>query len=113
MNILNMLSAAREKAFARDLVQRLTRELPPSLMEKRRTVLSVNKVTRLLERTYQAAGTYQMEHRLGFFKRAMLANAFKWELRGQAYPDDFIDLATEGLVVELSKATKPQNAKKA
>jgi len=111
MNILKMMSADREKVFAQELVQRLAKELPPSLMDKRRTVLSVNKVTRLLERTYQAAFKYQQEHRLGFFKRASLANSFKWELREAAYPDDFVDLATEGLVVELSKARKAQDTK--
>ncbi|RYF32311.1 MAG: hypothetical protein EOO21_07000 [Comamonadaceae bacterium] len=94
---------SRDGAFTKDLVARLTQELPPALMETRRKVLSVNKVTRQLERTFQAAAEYQREHRLGFIRRAFLANGFRWELKNSGYPDDFIDVAVEGLVVELSK----------
>jgi hypothetical protein len=97
---------SRDSAFARELVTRLTRELPPGLMETRRKVLSVNKVTRQLEKTYQAAVDYQREQRIGFIRRAFLANGFRWELKNSGYPDDFIDVAVEGLVVELSRARK-------
>lgn len=106
MSLSTFFSSASEKAFAKDMAQKLVKEIPPALMESRRKVLSVNKVTRLLERTFQMATEYQQEKRSGFVKRAMLANAFKWELKEAQYPDDFIDLATEGLVVTLSKAAK-------
>jgi hypothetical protein len=96
---------SRDSAFAKDLVARLTKELPPALMETRRKVLSVNKVTRQLEKTFQAAADYQRENRLGFIRRAFLANGFRWALKSSGYPDDFIDVAVEGLVVELSKPT--------
>jgi hypothetical protein len=100
------ISAAREKAFAVELAEGLVKELPPALMDTRRGVLSVNKVTRLLERTYRSAALYQEKHRIGGFKRAILANSFKWELKNRSYPDDFVDVATEGLVVELSRVAK-------
>jgi hypothetical protein len=96
---------AQEKAFARELVEHLVQELPPDLMVSRRQVLSVNKITKLLQKTYLSVGAYQREHKVGFIKRAVLANAFKWELKNTGYPDDFIDMATEGLVVEISRAT--------
>jgi hypothetical protein len=96
---------ALEKAFARELVERLVKDLPPALMTDRRNVLSVNKITKLLEKTYGSANAWQREHRIGFIKRAVLANAFKWELKNAGYPDDFTDMATEGLVVEITKAT--------
>lgn len=111
MTFLSFFSSAREKTFARELVLRLVKELPPALVEDRRKVLSVNKVTRLLERTYREAKSFQQTHRLGFVKRAILANSFKWELKSSAYPDDFVDLATEGLVIEVSRATKSPDAK--
>lgn len=104
MSVFRIFSTVEEKSFARTLVQLLVKELPPALVDSRRKTLSVNKVTRLLERTYKAAAQYQREHRVGYFKRAILANSFKWELKAHDYPDDFIDLATEGLVVELSRA---------
>ena len=104
------IGTAQEKAFARELVQRLVKELPPHLMESRRQVLSINKITRLLEKTYQSAGAYRREHGIGFIRRAVLANTFKWELKSSGYPDDFIDVATEGLVVEISKSGAPPAA---
>ncbi|MBA2962910.1 MULTISPECIES: hypothetical protein [Ramlibacter] len=97
---------SRDNGFAKDLVERLTKELPPTLIETRRKVLSVNKVTRQLEKTFQAAAAYQRENRLGFIRRAFLANGFRWGLKNAGYPDDFIDVAVEGLVVELSKPTR-------
>jgi hypothetical protein len=97
---------SRDSAFAKDLVARLTKELPPALMETRRKVLSVNKVTRQLEKAFQAAADYQRANRLGFIRRAVLANGFRWELKNSGYPNDFIDVAVEGLVVELTKPTR-------
>lgn len=92
-----------EKMLACDLAVSLQKDLPPSLMEKQRKVLSVNKVTRLLEKTYQIAQKHQTRQKMGFIKRAVLANSFKWELKNLGYPEDFIDMVTEGLVMELTK----------
>jgi hypothetical protein len=102
---------AEEKAFARDLVQRLVKELPPNDITTRRQVLSVNKITRELEKAYQNAAAYQRENRIGFIRRAVLANTFKWELKASGYPDEFIDVATEGLVFEISKVSRAPAAK--
>lgn len=104
MKLIRFFSHSDVKAFGRDLAQKLSKEIPPVLMENRRKVLSVNKITRLLENIYQTASDYQRDHRIGFIKRAVLVNNFKWELKNGKYPDDFVDMATEGLVVGLSKA---------
>ena len=104
MSISRYFSFSPEKIFARELAIRLAKELPPAFMEKSGKVLSVNKITRLLERTNQAAVDYQEEFDIGFIKRAVLASTFKWELKNMNYPDEFVDMATECLVVDLSKA---------
>ena len=111
LNIMRFswFSFSSEKSLAGDLVAQLIADLPPTLMETRRKVISVNKITRLLERTYESVGTYQNQHRLGFIGRAVLANQFKWALKNSGYPEDFVDMATEGLVVHFSR---PHNAKK-
>lgn len=100
---LTFFDHSAEKALARDLAVGLQKDLPPSLMEKQRKVLSVNKVTRLLEKTYQLAKEHQKHQKMGFIKRAVFANSFKWELKSLGYPVDFINMATEGLVMELMK----------
>lgn len=109
-----IFGSSKDAAFVNELVAALTKDLPPKLMDSRRGVLSVNKVTRQLEKTFQAAAAYHAEHRLGFIRRASFANSFRWELKGCGYPDDFVDMATEGLVVEVSKArtsTSPDGKK--
>jgi hypothetical protein len=69
-------------------------------------LLSVNKITRLLERTYALAADHRRKNRIGLLGQAVLANNFKWELKNAGYTEEFIDVATEGLVIELSKARK-------
>lgn len=109
--MFKFLSSAPEKAFAGELAARLEKDVPPGQMLANMKSMSVNKITRMLERTYQSVANYQREHRLGMFKRAALANAFKWELKSRGYPEEFVDLATEGLVMELMKAAGPPAAK--
>lgn len=92
-----------EKALAKELAAQINKNLSPRLMNERRQVLSANKISRLLEQSFEIAKAYQSEHKLGLIKRAVLANTFRWELRSCGYPDDFINVATEGLVVELEK----------
>jgi hypothetical protein len=103
--MLKLLSAAAEKAFAADLAARLEKDVPPGQMLANIGSMSVNRITRMLERTYQACAEYQKANSLGMIKRAVLANSFKWELKTRGYPDNFV-IATEGLVVELSKAAR-------
>lgn len=100
---LKLFNHSAEKALAHNLAIGLQKDLPPTLMEKQRKVLSVNKVTQLLEKTYQVAQDYQKNNKIGFVKRAILANSFKWELKSLGYPEDFIDMATEGLVMMLMR----------
>ena len=97
---------SRDSAFARQLAATLAKDLPPRLMEAQRGTMSVNRITRQLEKTYKAAADYQREQRIGFIRRAVLANGFRWELKNIGYPDDFVEVAIEGLVVELSRARK-------
>ena len=104
--MFGFFSFASDKAFAKSLVAELVHALSPAMISSKRKILSVNKVTRLLEQTFHRAIEHQKDARLGFVRRAVLANAFKWELLEAGYPKDFVDMATEGLVVELSRARR-------
>lgn len=75
--------------------------------------LSVNKTTRLLERLYDEAKGHFSEKKIGVVRRSVFANSFKWALTEKGYPSNFVNLATEGLVMELTKsAVKAISAKK-
>lgn len=95
-----------EKALAKELSTQIIKNLSPKLMKERRQVLSANKISRLLEQSFEIAKAYQTNNKLGMIKRAVLANSFRWELRACGYPDDFINVATEGLIIELGKKSK-------
>lgn len=104
--ITRLFSHDAEKALAKELSAQLVKNLSPKLMSERRQVLSTNKISRLLEQSYEVAKAYQSTHKLGMIGRAVLANSFRWELKACGYPEDFINVATEGLIVELGKKAK-------
>ena len=105
MNLLRFFQFAQEKALAQQLADQLAKELPPKFMESGSNKLSVNKVTRSLERVYQEAlGHDESRRRMGLVRRSVFANTFKWSLKEIGYSAEFCDVATEGLIIELAKA---------
>ncbi len=105
MKLLQLLNFPDEKALANDLVAQLVKELPPKFLgDENNNKLSVNKITRSLERAYQEARNRQPVGRMGLLRRSIFANAFKWGLRESGYSNEFVDIATEGLVMELAKS---------
>lgn len=92
-----------DAVFVTSMVDRLKKELSPALMAQHHQVLSVNKITRLLERNAGLAKTYQSENRFGYFRRVKFINAYKWSLKEIGYPDDFIKIAVESLIVGMAK----------
>lgn len=108
MNIFQSIGFGfnKEKALAFKLASQLAKEIPPALMQKKRESLSVNKITRLLEKTYAAVSLYKKDNKMGFLSRTVFANYFQWELKNLNYPNDFATMATEGLIVELVKPKK-------
>ena len=49
------------------------------------------------------ASAYKNQHKLGVYKKARLGNTFRWELRELGFSEKFIETATEGLVVYISR----------
>jgi len=101
--MLNFLSFGVEKSLAQRLVTELTKSLPADKVTQRGRGVSVSKVTKVLEGIYAVASSFQQERGIGFLGRAVLANDFKWRLKEAGYPDDFIRVAVEGLVVSVTK----------
>lgn len=103
MSIFSKLSSAEEKRLAGEMAAQLVKNMSPKLMTERRHTLSASRITRLLEQVLEKARRHNEVARLGFLKRSIFANSFKWELQSSGYPSDFVNLAVEGLIVELSK----------
>lgn len=110
MGLFSSFSTRDVKAFADELADSLVRDLPPKLMLNSSTTISANRVTSILERSYSKAATFQAAKKIGFVQRAAFANAFRWRMNDLGYPKEFISVATEGLLVHLSKSKRTVKA---
>lgn len=91
------------ESFAKSLAEDLVKRYPPELDNNPSKHTSVNRLTRILEDTCQKAQAYQKEQKLGVLGKAKLSNTFKWTLTDLGYRKEFIDIATEAIVVYISK----------
>ena len=105
-----MFKFHQDKAQACELASTIAAQISVKLLQENRKALSVNKITRVLEKTFLQASAYQAAQRMGFLRRSLFANAFQWALREQAYPQDFVVMATEGLLVAISAKSAPKTA---
>jgi hypothetical protein len=110
MKLFSLFNYDAEKALASELAAHFLKNLPPNLMDQKREMFSANRVSRLLEQAFEKAKEHQEKAGSGLVKRAVLANNFKWELKNKGYPEDFIAVAIEGLIVELSRKDKKQRS---
>lgn len=104
MGLLSKFSTTEVKAFAAELAESLLKDLPPRLMLNSSSVISANRVSTILERSYAKAAAFQATRGISFVQRAAFANAFRWRAQDLGYPKEFISVATEGLLVHLSKS---------
>lgn len=86
------------------LVRELLRRYPPSMATGEGRRLSPQAVTNILEAVIGKAVTKSQELNLGVIGKARLSNGFKWALKENGYPDRFIDVVTEALVVYVTRA---------
>lgn len=92
--------------FVTGLVEDLVKRYPPELDNNPSKLPSVNRLTRILEDTCQRAASFQSEKKLGVYGKAKLGNTFKWALTERKYTKKFVDLATEAIIVHISKNTQ-------
>lgn len=90
-------------AFAKSLASDIAKRYPPHLDQQAGKRPSVNRLTRIMEDACKKAQGYREEHPLGWLGKARLGNAFSWELRELGYQKDFVDFATEAVIVQLSR----------
>ncbi len=88
------------------LVRELLRRYPPAMASGEGRRLSPQAVTNILETVIGKAVTKSEELNLGVYGKARLTNDFKWALTDEGYPEPFIDLVTEALVVYITRSAK-------
>jgi hypothetical protein len=105
--LTSLLVRAPIESFAKELAQDIAKRYPPALDQQPGKRPSVKRLTRILEDVCAKAVAFRQEHRLGWFGKAALSNSFRWELHEMSYQKDFIDFATEAVVVHLSRKSPP------
>lgn len=103
MGLFGSVSGRQVDEFAKSLVQDLAKRYPPALDQEGGQKLSQKRLTAILEDTYNKAIDFKKQHKLGVYKKARLGNTFRWELQEMGYSEKFVETATEGLVVYITR----------
>ena len=106
MGLFSLFSNKEINTFAKDLVASLAKRYPPALDVSPEKRVSENRLTKVLEETLAQAVDFQSKHKLGVVGKAKLGNEFRWQLKEMGYTEKFIDIATEGLMVYVTRASK-------
>ncbi len=93
--------------FATALANTLAKRYPPALDVNPEKKISQARLTKVLEETLAQAAEFQREHKLGVFGKAKLGNEFKWQLKELGYTEKFIEVATEGLMIYVTRGAPP------
>lgn len=89
--------------FAKSLAQDIAKRYPSAIANNPDQMVSQKRLTAILEEAFSRAHQFNQEQKLGMFKKARLGNTFKWELKEMGYDEKFVDMATEGLIVYLTR----------
>ena len=103
LKLLRRLAGKDVDEFARTLARDVAKRYPPELDNQPQKRISANRITRVLEDAYDRAVQYNKTEHLGLYRKARLGNSFRWELKDLGYSQVFIDTATEGLIVYITR----------
>ena len=104
------LGTAAVKELTQRMSEHISKTLPVKVMANNRGQLSANRIARTLEQCYLMATETRKQRNIGYLGRVVLANELRWTLQEAGYPKDFVDVAVEGLIVELSKPAPTSNS---
>jgi hypothetical protein len=108
MGVFDRLSSKDVDQFAKSLAVEISKRYPPALDQAKEKKISQNRISRVLEDAYKKAVEFKGEKHLGVYRKARLGNTFRWELTDLGYSKPFVELATEGLIVYITR--KAQSA---
>jgi hypothetical protein len=110
MGIFDRLSGKDVDLFAKSLAAEISKRYPPQLDQAKEKKISQNRITRVLEDAFGKAAQFKSEKQLGVYRKARLGNTFRWELTDLGYSKPFVEMATEGLIVYITRNTRTDAA---
>jgi len=106
MGIFDRLSSKDVDQFAKTLAAEISKRYPPALDQAKEKKISQNRITRVLEDAYNKATSFKSEKNLGVYRKARLGNTFRWELTDLGYSKPFVEMATEGLIIYITRKSQ-------
>jgi hypothetical protein len=101
--ILEFFSTRKLAELAESLARDVARRYPPAIANNPAQMVSQRRLSGILEEVFARATQFSRENKLGWYKRAKLTNDFRWELAELGYDDKFVDAATEGLILHVTR----------
>jgi hypothetical protein len=95
--------SAEVRDFAEKLAQQVVKRYPPVLDNEPSKRPSVNRLTRIIEEACSKSVEFQQEMHLGWLGKARLGNHFRWALAEAGYTKEFVEFATEAIIVHISR----------
>ena len=94
MALFDFFNTRELEEFANGLATDLGRRFPPA-SESRTDTGAIHQLKVIMEGLSARAVRYHEQHRLGVYKKAKLANVFKWKLTELGYSKSFIERASK------------------
>lgn len=101
MALLKMFDTRELEEFATNLAMDMGRRFPPA-SEGRTDETAKRQIKVILEGLSARAVRYHEQQKLNIYRKAKLANVFKWKLKELGYSKQFSETATKELVTRLA-----------
>jgi hypothetical protein len=106
--ILEFFSTRKVTEFAKELAHDVAKRYPPAIANNPAQIVSQKRLSSILEEAFVRAAEFNREFKLGWYKKAKLGNEFRWELKELGYDKQFVEVATEGLIVYVTRRASPR-----
>ena len=78
----------------------LTKEIAPQSTKDKANLLSVNKVTRIVERAVKKIVEHKSAQQMGRIRWVRLLNEIRWSLHDAGYSNEFVSLVSEAIIAK-------------
>ncbi|HSH73180.1 MAG TPA: hypothetical protein VK974_09005 [Methylophilaceae bacterium] len=98
--MISWLDASGATKFGTELAEFFIRRIPLADVTSKNKTSMANKRAALNE-MFRQIDKFKIEHRMNFYKKAKLGNAFKWMLLEAGYNSEIIDDLTKEILLKL------------
>ena len=105
MKLGAMFDTKEIETFATGLAEDLGRRFPPQ-SESRTDPGAKHQIKAILDGLAVRAVRYREQQRLGIYKKAKLANVFRWKLTDLGYSKEFVEHATKIIATNIATETR-------